>query len=321
MDGNRILLIYNPVSGRSQIKSCLSDIIRVLSRAEYIVECYPTRSSGDARRYIRKLPREYRFILCAGGDGTLDEVVSGLTDNPALEGIPLGYIPLGTTNDFASGLRIPSDPVRAAQVVTDCSEYVCDLGRFNRRDYFTYIAAFGIFTETSYETPQELKNQLGHAAYVLQGLTELGNIRTYRIKAETESESIEDDFAFGMVTNARSVGGFDGIRGADVDLADGLFEATLIRLPANLLEINDLIQYFSGNIPETPLVWHRKVNRIVFSSDEKIRWTRDGENGGAHKRVTLENLPGKLRILVPRRDEDIALTDRRYGAQHEGFIL
>ncbi len=299
MNWKKILFVYNPVSGRSQIKTVLSDILQTLSGAEFIIECYPTKGHGDARRYVRELTGDYLYIVCAGGDGTLDEVVSGLMDNQALPMLPVGYIPLGTTNDFASGLGIPSDPLAAAQAVARGRAYVCDLGRFNRTDYFTYVAAFGIFTETSYETPQELKRQLGHAAYLLQGITELGNIRTYHIKAETPEESVEGDFAFGMVTNARSVGGFEGIQGPDVDLQDGLFEATLIRLPANLLEINELIQFFSGLIPETPLVWRRKVKKITFTSDEKIRWTRDGENGGAHRKVTLKNLQGKFKILVP----------------------
>jgi len=299
MGWKKVLFIYNPVSGRSLIKSYLADILQILSGADYTIECYPTRGKGDARRYARQLTEEYLYVVCAGGDGTLDEVVSGLMENPSVPPVPVGYIPLGTTNDFASSLGIPSDPLKAAQAIVSGRAYECDLGWFNHHEYFTYVAAFGAFTETSYGTPQELKNMLGHAAYILQGITELGNIRTYPMRVETEEESFEDNFVFGMISNSRSIGGIEGIQGKDVDLQDGLFEATLIRMPQNLPEINDLVQYLSGAVTENALVYHRKVRGITLTSPEKVRWTRDGEDGGAHRRVALTALQRRLKILVP----------------------
>ena len=356
----KILFIFNPVSGRSQIKNNLMEIIEILSGADFKVVCYATKASGDARRIVREREDDYLYIVCAGGDGTLDEVVSGMMESRDKPFVPIGYIPAGTTNDFATNLHIPSDMRMAAEVISHGKTFRCDLGRFNRKDYFTYVAAFGVFTGTSYQTPQELKNQLGHFAYILQGVSELGKMRAYhmhvkaieakeagnrknssydispydvfeadgrkdadntqdvgslqnvreagraggRKKAKEGIIDIEDDFAFGMITNSRSIGGIPNITGPDVDLQDGLFEVTLIRLPRNPLEMSEIVMALGNTEIRTEMVTTFKTSRITFSCEEKIDWTRDGEYAGGHKRVTLENIPGQLRILVPEKDGD-----------------
>lgn len=223
MSTDRALLIFNPIAGKSMIGDHLVGILQILTAAGYRVECYPTSGSGDARAMVEGLTESCRLILCAGGDGTLDEVVCGMMKNRALDGIPVGYIPAGTTNDFASTLQIPSVMEEAAAVAVGGKVLDCDIGCFNGNTYFTYIAAFGLFTDTSYETPQELKNVLGHAAYVLQGARTLGKIRTWRIHVTGDGTDILDDIAFGMITNSRSVGGFPNLTGSDVDLTDGFF--------------------------------------------------------------------------------------------------
>ena len=357
----KILFIFNPVSGRSQIKNNLMEIIEILSGADFKVVCYATKASGDARRIVREREDDYLYIVCAGGDGTLDEVVSGMMESRDKPFVPIGYIPAGTTNDFATNLHIPSDMRMAAEVIAHGKTFRCDLGRFNRKDYFTYVAAFGVFTGTSYQTPQELKNQLGHFAYILQGVSELGKMRAYhmhvkaieakevgnrknsaydistydvfeedgrkdadytkdvgslqnvraagragsRKKAKERIIDIEDDFAFGMITNSRSIGGIPNITGPDVDLQDGLFEVTLIRLPRNPLEMSEIVMALGNTEIRTEMVTTFKTSRITFSCEEKIDWTRDGEYAGGHKRVTLENIPGQLRILVPEKDGDL----------------
>lgn len=355
----KILFIFNPVSGRSQIKNNLMEILEILSGADFKVVCYATKASGDARRIVREREDDYLYIVCAGGDGTLDEVVSGMMESRDKPFVPIGYIPAGTTNDFATNLHIPSDMRMAAEVIAHGKTFRCDLGRFNRKDYFTYVAAFGVFTGTSYQTPQELKNQLGHFAYILQGVSELGKMRAYhmhvkaieakeagnrknssydispydvfeadgrqdadntqdvgslqnvreagraggRKKAKEEIIDIEDDFAFGMITNSRSIGGIPNITGPDVDLQDGLFEVTLIRLPRNPLEMSEIVMALGNTEIRTEMVTTFKTSRITFSCEEKIDWTRDGEYAGGHKRVTLENIPGQFRILVPEKTE------------------
>ena len=328
----KILFIFNPVSGRSQIKNNLMEIIEILSGADFKVVCYATKASGDARRIVREREDDYLYIVCAGGDGTLDEVVSGMMESRDKPFVPIGYIPAGTTNDFATNLHIPSDMRMAAEVIAHGKTFRCDLGRFNKKDYFTYVAAFGVFTGTSYQTPQELKNQLGHFAYILQGVSELGKMRAYhmhvkaieakeaengknspydistydifeedgrkdadytkdvgslqnvraagragsRKKAKEGIIDIEDDFAFGMITNSRSIGGIP----------------------------NEIVMALGNTEIRTEMVTTFKTSRITFSCEEKIDWTRDGEYAGGHKRVTLENIPGQLRILVPEKDGD-----------------
>ena len=234
----KVLFIFNPVSGRSQIRTDLVDILEILSRKDYVVTCYPTRCRGDARNLVR-----------------------GMMEHPDKPFVPIGYIPAGTTNDFAASLGIPSDMKAAARVVAYGKPYECDLGLFNKETYFTYVAAFGIFTETSYQTPQDLKNQLGHLAYVLQGMMDLGKARTYRFHVESDEFSVTDNFVFGMITNSKSVGGFPDITGSEVDMNDGLFEVTLIKMPANILELNDILQYVSHLTDTSDMVY-----RILYLS-------------------------------------------------------
>lgn len=301
MNWKKILFVFNPVSGRSQIKNYLLDIIEILSNAEYKVVCYPTKRQGDARRITRERQDDYLYIVCAGGDGTLDEVVSGMMENPDKPFVPIGYIPAGTTNDFASSLHIPTDMKMAAEVIAHGRMFRCDLGLFNESDYFTYVAAFGIFTGTSYMTPQSLKNQFGHLAYILQGMTELGTMRAYHMIVESEGQRIEGEFAYGMITNSRSIGGFPNITGSEVDLQDGLFEVTLIKMPKNPLELSEILITLGNPAMNSEMVMNFKTSYITLTCDERVAWTRDGEYAGSFKEVTLKNCREQLRIIVPEQ--------------------
>ena len=296
----KVLFIFNPVSGRSQIRTDLVDILEIFSQQDYVVTCYPTRCRGDARNIVRTRTEDYMYVVCAGGDGTLDEVVAGMMEHPDKPFVPIGYIPAGTTNDFASSLGIPSDMKAAARVIAGGKAIECDLGLFNNNSYFTYVAAFGIFTETSYQTPQDLKNQLGHAAYILQGMMDLGKARTYRFHAESDEFSVTDDFVFGMITNSNSVGGFPDITGSNVDMGDGLFEVTLIKMPNNILDLNDIVQYVGHMTDSSDFVYRFKTSRLVLESEEPVKWTRDGEYGGTFRRVEITNLHRAMKIIAPK---------------------
>jgi YegS/Rv2252/BmrU family lipid kinase len=296
----KVLFIFNPVAGKSQIRTDIVDILDILSRDAYVVTCYPTKCRGDARNVVRSRTEDYLYVICAGGDGTLDEVVTGMMENQDKPFVPIGYIPAGTTNDFANSLGIPSDMKEAARVVARGKRFDCDLGRFNDDMYFTYVAAFGIFTETSYETPQDLKNLLGHMAYIMQGVMDLGKIRTYHFSVESDELSISDEFVFGMITNSKSVGGFMDITGNRVDMCDGLFEVTLIKMPTNILELGEIVQYLNRTIDTSDFVYQFKTSHIVMESQERVKWTRDGEYGGTYKRVEITNLRESFKILVPR---------------------
>ncbi len=316
MSWKRVLFIFNPVAGKSQIRNDLMDIIQIFTDHGYEVVCYPTKGAGDALKIVRERKDDYLYIVCAGGDGTLDEVVSGMMQNPDKPFVPIGYIPAGTTNDFASSLGIPTGMVEAARVVAEGRTYLCDLGQLNRDNYFVYVAAFGLFTETSYQTPQDLKNVMGHFAYILQGVTELGKLRSYRVHVESKEISVTDDFAYCMISNSHSVGGFSNITGNDVDLSDGLFEVTLIRMPKTLIDVNSIIMYLGQRVEDSDMVFHFKTDHITFTSQEEISWTRDGEYGGTYKETEIVNCPQAMKILVPRervRDREIRVIDEELG--------
>ena len=216
----KMLFIYNPNAGTGTLKPKLSDVIDTFTKAEYEVTVYPTQKYHDGAEKMQSCAEGYDLIVCSGGDGTLDEVVTGMRMRSYKA--PLGYIPAGTTNDFATSLGIPKDILAAADTAVNGVPFPCDVGTFND-DYFIYIAAFGLFTDVSYETKQSMKNILGHLAYVLEGAKRIFNIPSYKIRVIHDGEEIEDEFIYGMVTNSRSVGGFTGIIGPDVVFDDGEF--------------------------------------------------------------------------------------------------
>ena len=293
----RLLFIYNPHAGKELLKPKLSDIIDIFVKAGYEVVAYPTQSYRDAYRKVSEYDSdEYDLVVCSGGDGTIDEVVTGMMQRDKRD--PIGYIPTGTTNDFANSLHIPKGLLRAADNAVNGTLFPCDVGKFND-DIFVYIAAFGLFTDVSYQTKQEMKNVLGHLAYVLEGTKRLFNVPSYRIKVTHDGETLEDEFIFGMVTNSRSVGGFRNMIGKQVVFDDGLFEVTLIKTPKNPLALQEIVASLLIEQVDTKHMYSFKTGRITFESLEEIPWTLDGEFGGAHDEVTVENLNRQLRIMVP----------------------
>ena len=293
----RLLFIYNPHAGKELLKPKLSDIIDIFVKAGYEVVAYPTQSYRDAYRKVSEYDSdEYDLVVCSGGDGTIDEVVTGMMQRDKRD--PIGYIPTGTTNDFANSLHIPKGLLRAADNAVNGTLFPCDVGKFND-DIFVYIAAFGLFTDVSYQTKQEMKNVLGHLAYVLEGTKRLFNVPSYRIKVTHDGETLEDEFIFGMVTNSRSVGGFRNMIGKQVVFDDGLFEVTLIKTPKNPLALQEIVASLLIEQVDTKHMYSFKTGRITFESLEEIPWTLYGEFGGAHDEVTVENLNRQLRIMVP----------------------
>lgn len=299
MSQKKLLFVFNPKSGMGLIKNNLLDIVDVMVKAGYEPTVYPTQARGDAIRKVKETGANYERIVCSGGDGTLDEVVTGMVE--ANLDIPLGYIPAGSTNDFARTLGIPSDMVKAAEIAVGDHIFPCDVGQFSD-DTFIYIAGFGLFTEISYDTPQELKNVLGHAAYILSAAKSLTAIPNYLMQVEANGQVIQDRFIYGMITNSISVGGFKGLTGKDVELDDGEFEVTLIKSPDNPLELTEIIEYLTGIISETKMVYAFKSSEISVRSRSSVSWTIDGENGGEHWNVKIQNLHKKLKILT-KEDE------------------
>lgn len=291
----KMLFIYNPKAGKAQIKSRLSDILDTFVKGGYEVIVHPTQRAGDAFEQVQEYVDDMDLIVCSGGDGTLDETVSGLMR--CQKSVPVGYIPAGSTNDFASSLNIPSDMLEAAEDIVKGEIYPCDVGSFNQ-DTFVYIAAFGLFTDVSYQTPQHMKNILGHVAYVLEGMKRIFDIQSYWMKVTADSRVYEGDYIYGMVTNSRSVGGFKNLTGRNVELDDGLFEVTLIKKPRNLLELNEILGALVTEVDNTQLIDTFKADWITVETMEPISWTLDGEDGGKHPYVRIQNQKHALRLLM-----------------------
>ena len=299
----RLLFIYNPHAGKELLKPKLADVIDIFVKAGYEVVAYPTQAYRDAYKKIKKYDsNEYDLVVCSGGDGTLDEVVTGMMKRDRDKRDPIGYIPTGTTNDFASSLHIPRGLLEAADNAVNGEVFSCDAGRFND-DIFVYIAAFGLFTDVSYQTKQSMKNVLGHLAYVLEGATRIFDIPSYKLKVTHDGETIEDEFIYGMVTNSRSVGGFRNMIGKNVVFDDGEFEVTLIRTPKNPLALQEIIGALLSSQINTKHIYSFKTGEIHFESVEEIPWTLDGEFGGEHDSVCIKNAKQALKIVVPEEEQ------------------
>lgn len=296
----KLLFVFNPYSGKAQIKNQLLDIVDTMVKENYEVTIYPTQCAGDARDKVEAEAGNYDLVVCSGGDGTLDEAVTGMMHRE--EKVPLGYIPAGSTNDFASSLGIPKDMVKAAKAAVSGETFPCDIGKFND-DYFVYVAAFGLFTEVSYKTSQEWKNVLGHAAYILEGAKCLHDIPSFMMQVEYNNMRIQDEFIYGMITNSTSVGGFKGMTGKDVLLDDGVFEVTLIKKPKNPMELNEIIASLMNLVDDTDMIYSFKSSEIKFTSGKEIPWTLDGEFGGNHTELRIQNLKQAIGIMVKKPEE------------------
>ena len=307
----KMLFIYNPNAGTGLIKSKLSDIVDTFAKGGYEITIYPTQKYQDAMEKTMEYQEQYDLVVCSGGDGTLDEVVTGMLSRK--DQIPVGYIPAGTTNDFANSLQIPKDMLEAANIIVNGKPFACDVGGFND-DHFVYIAAFGIFTDVSYETKQSMKNILGYLAYLLEGAKRIFNIPSYRIRVTYDDKVIEDEFIYGMVTNSRSVGGFSGIIGPDVVFDDGEFEVTLIRTPKNAIELNELLGAIVMRQINPERMYSFKSGNVRFESEVEIPWTLDDEFGGEHSDVLIRNQKQALQIMVKNENEvEPAKTEAKDG--------
>lgn len=293
--GKKLLFIYNPKAGKAQIKSKLADILDVFAKAGYEMTVVPTQKQGDARRIVAARSTEYDLVVCSGGDGTLDEAVTGMMQS--FFRTPFGYIPAGSTNDFGSSLGLPKNMVKAAEIIVQGKSFSCDVGSFNE-DIFVYIAAFGLFTNVSYETKQDMKNLLGYMAYLLEGMKNLAAVRSFPMQVSWENKTIKDDFIFGMITNSISVGGFKNITGKNVKLDDGVFEVTLIKTPRNPIELNNILISLLNRDIDSDAMYCFRTSELTITSQEAVAWTLDGEYGGSHTSVTIRNVHQGIDIRV-----------------------
>ena len=292
----RALLIVNPVSGKMKAKTTLLDVIIELQKGDMEVTVKPTKARGDAVK-IAKTAKECGFdvVICFGGDGTLNETISGLIQSGA--DIPLGYIPAGSTNDFATGMKLSNVPAKAAKAIVEGTLHEIDVGLFGEHRYFTYIAAFGVFTATSYSVPQDIKNTLGHMAYILGGVKELGNLRSYHVKIESGDRVIEDDFVFGSVSNSTSVAGIVKLKDELVDISDGSFEVGLIKKPKTVVELNKIVSAITtSNFSNGGMIFY-KASKVTVTYDGVLNWTLDGEHAVSENSVVIENLNRAIKFI------------------------
>lgn len=298
----KMLMVYNPHAGKAQIRSNLLDIIDIFAKAEYEVTMFPTQKRGDAVQATYEKAGEFDLVVCCGGDGTLDETVTGMMQRE--ERVPIGYVPAGSTNDFARSLLIPKGMTNAAKIIVEEKLFSCDIGEFNKNT-FVYIAAFGLFTSVSYETKQSTKNMLGHMAYILEGMKHISVIPSYTMEfryfkdGSPEEQIISGDFIYGMITNSMSVGGFSSLTCDDVELDDGLFEVMLVAKPKNLIERNQLAIALSSRRMDAENIFCFKTAALEITSKGAMPWTLDGEFGGNHEKVTIKNMKQALKIIVP----------------------
>lgn len=295
----KMLFIYNPKAGKAKIRTKLADILDIFTIGGYEVTIYPTQKKGDATKQIAECDGEYDLVVCSGGDGTLDEVVTGIVQRGLR--FPIGYIPAGSTNDFGGSLAMPKNMLKAAEIIVKGKNFACDVGRFNQ-DVFVYIAAFGLFTEVSYGTDQQVKNVLGHMAYLLEGVKSLQSIRSYHMRIAYDDMVIEDDFIYGMITNSVSVGGFKRITGKNVKLDDGVFEVTLIKTPKNPIELNNIMVSLINRDIDTNAMYCFRTAKLALEAEDEVAWTLDGEYGGLHRTVTIENQHQGMEIRVQDKE-------------------
>ena len=290
-----LLFIYNPRAGKGRIGDHLGDIVDTFTKSGFRVTIYPTQCPGDGEVIARQWCKDFDRVVCAGGDGTLDEIVTGVMSDG--KRIPIGYIPSGSTNDFARSIGLPKSVRRAAAVAAGDRLFRCDLGRFNSR-YFVYVAAFGLFTDVTYETDQNLKNIFGYTAYLAEALKRLPSAKSIPLRITYDDKVITDSFIVGLVTNSDSVGGIKGITGPDVKLDDGVFEVMLVREPDNILEYNLIPPAILDRRVRSENVICFKCSRLTVQSDEPIPWNFDGEFGGRVDTAEIENIHEAVEFVV-----------------------
>ena len=297
MSQKRLLLIVNPNSGKGKIKNELLKVVETFSAEGYSVEVYPTKARGDATEMVAHInEKDYDLLVVCGGDGTLNEVITGLMS--ADIDIPIGYIPSGTLNEWSTGLGISKNIKQAAKDIITGKLTSLDIGMFDDR-YFSYTASFGAFTEASYSAPQDVKNVLGQAAYVFEGVKSLGNIKPIHLKFVADDREIEGDFLFGAISNSMSVGGIVKFDSNEVALNDGYFEVLLIRNPDNILKLQPMIDGIIRKELNREGMEFFKTKEITVYSENTVSWTLDGEYAAGKDIIKISNIHNAVRFMVP----------------------
>ena len=291
----KLHLIINPNAGTRQARRFLPEIISVFNRAGYLCSVYVTEKRGDAADFAREHADEADLVVACGGDGTLNEVITGLQlgGHKAF----LGYIPCGSTNDFASGLGLPTAPLIAAEAIVSGSPRALDVGLFAPDRYFSYTASFGAFTSVSWSTPQNVKNVLGHAAYILEGIRSLADIRPIHMRITADGRQYENDYIFGAICNSTSLGGVLKLEDSAVHMNDGLFEALFIPFPPDLIVLNRILNALRTHHYEDESLHFLRASSFVFEGAPEVTWTLDGEAAEGSSKIEIRNVRDAIRLI------------------------
>ena len=291
----KALVIINPKAGRGKLARELAEIDNILYQGGYEADIYFTKCRKDATAKVEKDAGMYDIVVCGGGDGTYNEVITGLLNSEL--NIPVGYIPSGTTNDFATTLEIPTVYRTAAEKIVSGEPRKIDVGKFGDV-YFSYIASFGAFTRASYEANQKIKNVLGHMAYILEGIKDISSIKSYKLKIETEDELIDDEFIFCAVCNSKSIAGLIRLDEKIVDLSDGMFELILVRMPDQIIEFPSIISSLKkGSNNDKNLVFIH-TNSVKIKTESNLDWSLDGEHVESTGDIEIKNLNGAVSLIL-----------------------
>ncbi|MBQ8588398.1 MAG: diacylglycerol kinase family lipid kinase [Clostridia bacterium] len=291
----KMYFIVNPCSGKMKIKPALLDVVKFFNEAGYEVTVQTTLRQGHAIELAQNLPDNISIVAVSGGDGTLNEVLTGLLK--ADKKLPVGYIPAGSTNDFGATVGIPSEPKAAAKLIVNGSGFDIDVGCFDGRRYFSYIASFGIFTAASYKTPQAIKNSFGHLAYVLEGIKDITNITPYNVYVETDTDVYSGKYIFGSVTNTTSVGGIVKFDSELVKMNDGLFEIVLVKYPENINDLSKIVAGCSTSNFSDSVFEFIKAKKVKMTFESDMDWSIDGEHEKSGPVVTIENIKTAATII------------------------
>ena len=294
MEQKKLLMIVNPTAGRNKPRGPLFDAAATLSQAGYLLSIHNTAAPGDAAA-AAAASADYDAVVAVGGDGTLNQAVSGLMtlDRPPL----LGYIPQGSTNDFATSLHLSSDPAAAAEQIAQGRPQQLDIGSWNGR-HFVYVASFGAFTRSSYSAPQAAKNALGHLAYILEGMKDLNSLRPYRVRLTADEEVLDGEYLFGAVCNSTSIGGLMKLNPDRVVLDDGKFELLLIPSPRTPSDLQNLVLALLNQQYDREGLVFRHVSSIHLETEEDLPWSLDGEYAPSAPAVDIVNHPQALTLLL-----------------------
>ena len=291
----KMLFVMNPYAGIRRANRYLTDIISIFNRAGYDVLTYMTTGPGDGARIVEEKAADMDLVVCCGGDGTFNEAITGL-----LRGgynVPVGYIPAGSTNDFAASLKLPTNVLQAARAIVEGTVHQYDVGQFAGR-YFSYVASFGAFTKASYSTPQNVKNALGHMAYLLEGTKELSQLKAEHVRIELDDGTvIEDEFLFGAISNSTSLAGIVTLDPKRVDMSDGKFELLLVRAPRSMAEISECIMALYEQKYDCSMIRFLPASRVKVIADPSMAWTLDGEKEEGHAQVEISNLHHAISLI------------------------